>query len=260
MDLFCPHCSQRVTVPDSNAGQVTNCPLCGKPFMTPTLTAPPPPAPPPPPPIVESYGVSAEPPLPPPPMEKPAAPRKPAAPPEPPSPPPPPGEFTRTWTIELKGRWLTFVPTACIAIIFFMSFFSWHFTDLSNAFPLWTLGFSSEHGEWQFLAYVLICFPTALFVLAALLLDMGVIPAQPQLAPIMTWKNLVAAIFLALGFVLLVIDYLIHNFSATVNPIAVAEKIAIRLHFLAMLASFLLFWLQWRKLSNKPLPRCELRW
>ena len=35
MDLFCPHCSRRVTVPDSNAGQVTSCPLCAKQFMTP---------------------------------------------------------------------------------------------------------------------------------------------------------------------------------------------------------------------------------
>ncbi len=42
MDLFCPHCSRRVTVPDGNAGQVTSCPSCAKQFMTPSLAPPPP--------------------------------------------------------------------------------------------------------------------------------------------------------------------------------------------------------------------------
>jgi hypothetical protein len=274
MDLFCPHCSRRVTVPDGNAGQVTSCPLCAKQFMTPSL-APPPTAPPPPPApslpqTVDTYGMGAPPPAPAEVQETAPPPKKPAAAPEPP-PPLPPGEYTRSYVLQLKGSWLTFVPTACLVVIFFLTFFSWHYTgpiipppptpaQPAQALPFWTLAISTEHGQGQFLAYMILMFPCGLLAVAAMLFDMGVIPAQPQLAPIMTWKNLIVGVFLTFAFLMLCIDYLIQHFAVAGNPIALPEKLAIRLHFLAVLASFLMFWLQWRKLSNKPLPKCEFRW
>jgi hypothetical protein len=277
MDLFCPHCSRRVTVPDGNAGQVTSCPLCAKQFMTPSLapapTAPPPPPAPSLPQTVDTYGMGPPPPAPPPAPQIAPPPKKPAAAPEPPPPPPPlpPGDYTRSYVCQLKGNWLAFVPTACLVLIFFLTFFSWHYTgpilppppapaQPAQALPFWTLAISTEQGQGQFLAYMILMFPCGLLAVAAMLFDMGVIPAQPQLAPIMTWKNLIVGVFLTFAFLMLCIDYTIQHFAPAGNPIALPEKVAIRLHFLAVVASFLMFWLQWRKLSNKPLPKCEFRW
>jgi hypothetical protein len=265
MDLFCPHCSRRVTVPDSNSGQVTNCPLCAKQFMTPSLappTAPPPPPPPAPKPQpAETYGTGPTLPAPAPPMtQKTPPPIRPAAAPEPP-PPPPLGDYTRSYVCHLKGSMLAFVPTACLVLIFFLSFFSWHWigSDPTRSMSLWGLAFT-ERGEAQFLAYTILMFPCGLLAIAAALFDSGLVPTQPQLAPVMTWKNLIVGVFLILAFAMLCIDYIIQHFAAAGNPIAIAEKVAIRLHFLAVLASFLMFWLQLRKASNKPLPRIELHW
>ena len=73
MDLFCPHCTRRVSVSDDKAGLITNCPLCGKQFMAPSLAPPPAPKPPPPgpPPVRETFGVDASPSAPPPPYSLP---------------------------------------------------------------------------------------------------------------------------------------------------------------------------------------------
>jgi hypothetical protein len=266
MDLFCPHCSRRVTVPDSSAGQATSCPLCAKQFMTPSL-APPPTAPPPPAPSLptteETYGMGPPPPAPPPVMQTAPPPVKPTPAPEPPPPPMPPGDYTRTYVCQLKENLLAFVPTACLVVIFFLTFFSWHYAGPgpNQALPFWTLAINTELGQGQFLAYmILMFFPCGPLVIAALLFDIGVIPRQPQFAPIMTWKNLIVGVFLTFAFLMLCIDYTIQHFAAAGNPIALPEKLAIRLHFLAVVASFLMFWLQWRKLSNKPLPKCEFRW
>ncbi len=115
MDLFCPHCSRRVTVPDDKAGLVTSCPLCTKQFMTPSLAPPPsaptPPAPKPSP-ALESYdmGPAAAPPPPVSPM--PSRSSKPAPTPEPPAPPTPPGDYTRTVGFTLRAEWLAFVAPA----------------------------------------------------------------------------------------------------------------------------------------------------
>src|ERR1051325_4982458 len=134
MDLFCPHCTRRVTVPDDKAGLIVNCPLCMKQFMTPSLVsatppAPKPPPPPPPPPSssapAPTYGAS------PPTVSSDAktepwpapSPSQPAA---PPPPPPPPGDYTRSFALHLRGKWLAFVPLACLVLIFVLTFLPWH--------------------------------------------------------------------------------------------------------------------------------------
>jgi hypothetical protein len=261
MDLFCPHCSRRVTVPDSNAGQVTSCPLCAKQFMTPSLAPAPTAAPPPVPSLPQTedaYSMGPPPPAPPPMTQTAPPPKKPAAASEPP--PPPPGDYTRSFAFQLSGKLLAFVPMACLVVIFFLSFFSWHYnSDPERSHILWGLAFTDQ-GQAQFLAYTILMFPCGLLTIVATILDSSLIPKQPQLAPVITWKNLVVGVFLTFAFAMLCIDYLIQHFAVAGNPIALPEKLAIRLHFLAVVASFLLFWLQWRKLSNKPLPKCEFRW
>src|SRR2546425_119084 len=105
MDLFCPHCTRRVSIPDDKAGLVTNCPLCAKQFMAPSLAPPPVPtssAP------LGGYGVEAAP-SPPPPVFSSAPPSSKPEPAAPPPPPLPPGEYTRSCSCTLNDRWLVFV-------------------------------------------------------------------------------------------------------------------------------------------------------
>ena len=74
------------------------------------------------------------------------------------------------------------------------------------------------------------------------------------------WLDLAAGLLLGLTFIMLCIDYADVHFLQRANPITLPLKIAIRLQFVAMIASFALFWLNWRKRSNLPLPKVELRW
>jgi hypothetical protein len=277
MDLFCPHCSRRVTVPDDKAGKVMSCPLCTKQFMAPSLP-PPPVAPKPPPPVssapAESYGVSAGPaPLP---GIEPAAGPKPASPPSqpapapasgPPPPPPPPGDYSRSFVLYLNDTWLAFVPSGCVLLIIVLSIFIWHspIADVDQpsksvpALSLWGLSFN-EKGQGQFLAYFILMLPTWLLTFLALPFDKGWIQAPPPLALLMGVKNLLIGLLLGIGFLLLGYDYLDGNLFQKSNPIAWPMKVAIRLQFLAVVASFLIFWMHWRKTSNLPLPKCEFRW
>ena len=257
MDLFCPHCTRRVTVPDDKAGQVTSCPLCAKQFMAPALAptpaAPKPPAPPVPPAPVETYGMGPSP-APPPTKPEPV----PAA----PSPPLPPGEYTRSFAFTLSETWLAFVPTACVVLIFFLSFFTWHNIDSEHKPSLWGLSFVDQKvddvKQGHFLAYtILMLFPILPLTIVALLFDKGFAP--PPVLPLMPWKSLLVGLLLGLTFLLLVFDYLDAHLLQRMNPIALPEKFAIRLHFIAMLASFAMFWLHWRKKSNLPPPKCDLR-
>jgi hypothetical protein len=257
MDLFCPHCTSRVTVPNDKAGQVTSCPLCAKQFMAPAMAPPPaapkPPAPPAPP--VETYGMGP-PPAPVPSM--PSAPSKPApvlavA---PPSPPLPPGEYTRSFACTLRETWLAFVPTACVVLILVLSFFTWHRIDSEQKPSLWGLSFVDQ--KVHFMAYtILMLFPILPLTIVALVFDKGFAP--PPILPLMPWKSLLVGLLLGFTFLLLLFDYVDAHLFQRINPIALPEKLAIRLHFIAMLASFGMFWLHWRKKSNLPPPKCEVR-
>ena len=264
MDLMCPHCQRRVTIPDSQAGQVASCPLCAKQFMAPSL-APPPPLPPPPVPSVSapegSYGLEPAPVPPPSPYLSAPLPPIPSRQPEPAPPPPPvpPGDYTRSCVGSLNDTWLAFVSPACVAAIFVLSFFSWHYTGPLNAISLWGLSFT-DHGYAWFLAYtilMLLCLPLSI---ASMLFDKGWLFTPPQLAPIMPWKNLGLGCLLAFTFLLLCVDYASSHFAKDGNPIALAMKLAFRLQLIAALASFGMFWLHWRKRRNLPLPKVEVRW
>lgn len=251
MDLFCPHCTRRVSVPDDKAGQVMSCPLCAKQFQAPSLAPPPsepkPPAPPPSAP--ESPYSAGEPPF----KSTSPAPAEPAA---------PPGDYTRSLGISLKASWLAFVPMACLFVIFVLSFFTWHNIDTEHSASLWGMSFLTQPGDVKqahFLAYtILMLFPTALLVVAAFAIN--VLPLPPQVGLLKGWLDLAAGLFLGLTFLMLCIDYADAHFVARLNGIALAEKIAFRLQLLAMFASFAMFWLSWRARRNQPAPRFELRW
>ena len=267
MDLFCPHCTRRVTVPDDKAGQIVNCPLCAKQFMTPSLApANPivskPVAPPMLTPTLPSITL--------PPTSSPTAIPQPPRPklsvpipaPAPPSPPPPPGDYTRSYTVHLHGQWLPFVPPACLVLIFFLSFSSWELPDgLNKPMSMWELSSFSKPGKPMFLAYALLLLLCILLASASLAFEKRLgchAAAAPTIHPVERFDRWTFS------------DYRLHAAGTRVSRRApqlphksrswLAMKLAFRLHFLAMLASLLMFWLHWRKLSNAPPPKCELRW
>lgn len=278
MELFCPHCTKRVTVPDDKAGQVMSCPLCGKQFMAPSLapamsTATPPVPPPSPTPMDVTYGLGPAPvtpsSAPPPPPEPP----RPAISPEPA--PMPPGDYSRTWTGTLSPNWLAFIAPACAILIFFLSFFTWHNdtvripdprveavdgrgVDINRRVTLWGLAFS----EWnaRFIAYTILMLFALPLTLLALLLEKNWVPVPPQFRDLLTLKNLIVSGVLLLAFLMLCIEMLYANFVDRINPDTFVFKVVFRLHLLALLASFAMFWLDYRKKWNLPLPKAEVRW
>lgn len=261
MELFCPHCTRRVSVPDDKAGQVMSCPLCAKQFQAPALAPPPiaptPPVPPPSAPQAESTYSAGEPPL---------TPKATPSEPDVAAPPPVlPGDYTHSIGVCLTDSWLAFVPPACVLLVFILSFFTWHLSvpnldDPLASVPgvsLWGLGFSQW--EVKFVVYIIIMFPAGLLTFASLPFDKGWIPAPPPIAPFMPFKNVLVGLLLGLAFLMLCIDYLTAHLGSY-NPIALAFKLAFRLHFFAVLASFGMFWLNWRKKNNLPPPRLDARW
>src|SRR5262245_47776715 len=107
MDLFCPHCTRRVSVPDDKSGQVMSCPLCGKQFQAPSLAPPPSaPKPPAPPPAPEPTYNAGEPPQ----QAAPGAAEGPAT----VETPQPMGDYTRSLAVTLKATWLAIVPPVCL--------------------------------------------------------------------------------------------------------------------------------------------------
>jgi hypothetical protein len=257
MDLMCPHCQRRVSVSDDQAGQVASCPLCTKQFMAPSLPPAPMPVKPPAPPI-DTYAVGPAPILPPVEAAPGFAPTRiePMPPPPPPPPPLPPGEYTRSFSLSLSPGWLAFVPAACVGAIFLLSFFpSWH-----HGVSLYGLSFTSEYGQANFLFYSILMFLCLLAVGPILLFDQGWLFTPPQLAPLMPWKNLALGAILGFCFLLLFFDYARGHIAVDRNPIELAMAFAIRLQFIASLASFGMFWLHWRKRKNLPLPKLECRW
>jgi hypothetical protein len=120
MELLCPNCQQRVTVPDQFAGQVMKCPHCTNTFTTPSLApatassfvppaAPPTPVTAEPLPAVSSAPAAAE-----------AVPAVQATPSEPVT-----GDYRHRLAISLSPRVLPWIAVAALVIVFILTFFSW---------------------------------------------------------------------------------------------------------------------------------------
>ena len=152
MNLLCPNCQKRLTVPEQFAGQLMKCPLCAGTFTVPGLPAATAPVPEPgaalaPAPVPmtdhhpETYGLQpdAQPPAPPPtPADMPlpsVVPGPPSVAGEPlpptdisvvaPPTPTPSIGYTKAWTITLKPHVLQWFPAVSIVLIFILQFFPW---------------------------------------------------------------------------------------------------------------------------------------
>lgn len=197
-------------------------------------------------------------------------------PPTPPPPPPPPGDYTRSCALHLRGKWLPFVPMVCLLLILLLSFFPWEQPNDRPAANLWGLAFNpmaetkdkgavntvrnkEADGRPEFLVYTLVFVFCILLAFGSLLFEKGVLPTSPSLAPFLRWKDMIVGLFLGVAFVFLVYVYFDAHMQR-VSPILIPMKIAFRLHGLAIIACFLMFWLHWRKMKNLPPVKLEMRW
>lgn len=266
MELLCPHCMKRVTFPDDKAGQVLNCPLCSGVFAAPSLAPAPvrqPPAPPPPPPAPPQWSEPV------PASQVPAQP-EPAVHHPAPEPLPPPADYSRERAFRLRPDVLVALPPVCLFLIFVLSFFTWHGLP-GLSLNLWQLGFG-EHGTGVFIAYVLLTFFVAGPLSAAcLVFEHRWVPTPAGLVRLMPWKSLLTFLVLGLTFLLFAYDYQQGLMASPVvdatgltagtfgNPIAMAEKLAFRLHLLALVANMLELWVQGRRARHLPLPRFTMQ-
>src|SRR5262249_19587544 len=117
MELLCPQCQQKLTIPDQYAGQLMRCPLCNGTFTAPALTPPPPPA------VFSPESPSAPPPLPtaPEPTQQP-----PSLDPIPETLPPPiPGEYAHALKIVFSPRVIPWITPAGLLCVLLLSFMPW---------------------------------------------------------------------------------------------------------------------------------------
>jgi hypothetical protein len=268
MELLCPHCLKKVTVSDDKAGQVLNCPLCQGVFAAPalppaTMRTAPPPSPPlsPPPPLTPApFSVQPLEPLPPP-ITTPVTAGQPKPTP-PPSPKPPPADYSRKFGFQLRPDILVcFAPVCLFLMVFVLSFFDWHsVVDRDKGLSMWSLGFG-DHYTGPFMAYDLFIPLTFLASVACALLELRVIPTPPPLAMLLPWKSGIPFLLLLLTFVLFGYDYQQGLFASTAfgNPILLGEKLAFRLHLLALITTGLELWVQSRGARNLPLPRITVK-
>ncbi len=280
MELLCPNCQKKLTVPEQYAGQLMRCPLCQGTFTVPTLAtaaaaespeaysglAQPPKA--------ETYTVAAEPPTATPASAAAAeAPRTTSAPVQPAaeasSAPPrtPSAGFTRVHTISVNPKVVPWLAPAGLVLVFILMFFPWvsfqvkdllDIASIKASINAWGLGFSKGGSAW-FIFYDLLTLIAMLLAVAAVLFTMKVIPEAPALKPILPWRYLIVGCVAGLALIFVTLDYIIALFSGGFIPVNFWGILAWWLHLIAVLGAFLEFWLEQRG-TAKPLPRATIEW
>jgi hypothetical protein len=292
MDLICPNCQKRLSLEDKFAGMTVRCPLCQGMFQAPALppaalemTAPPQEPPPSPPSTMPTESTpstvptrreptvvltpsdelpqtadtqpdnqplrtavplpySDEPALEPEPLETPTIPQ---------------GDYTRGLTMHLRQDVLSWFPPVCVTLLFILSLFPWYWIEVSSA-NLWQLAFTfTEVNMYTFYVIVLIfiAWPLAILVF---ILEQRWLPLPAALRPLWPWRSVFVGMAIFLPFVFFLGDYVMAMFRSFGNPATIAMKLAIRIHFLAVLACAFQFWLEQRRSRNLPLPRMEMKW
>ena len=292
MELQCPGCLKRLTIPDPFAGQMVKCPLCAGMFVAPALPAKPvtvapivapvvapvvapiappmpamelPVAPPPPHPDVipfsgEPLVVPPSPPLPPPSYTPPLPP-----PPEPPryldveSDPVPHGDHTRKRTLVLRPHILRWATPVCLAVMFLLSFFDWMALGIVSM-NLWGMAFHAD-GPGRYVVYVVFTLFLALpLSWMKLCFEKNWLPMPAALGPFWPWRSVVVGGLLLLAFVVPFFDTLRWNLASPMNPMGFGMKLALRAHLVAIVASGLEYWLLSRSKTSSPLPDLTIRW
>ncbi|MBM4071570.1 MAG: hypothetical protein FJ271_21945 [Planctomycetes bacterium] len=280
MELLCPNCQQKLTIPDQYAGQLMRCPLCNGTFTAPALAGVPAPMPvspmpvsptPSSPPAENLYTMAPATVPPPAPTWQPGpatdspqgqSPPSPTEPPPPEPPPMPPGEYSRTMVWTLSDRVVSMLAPTGLGLVFILSFLPWaafSFRGISGSLNGWTIGFG-EHANAIIGIYLLITLLAFVLSVPAFLFARNLAPAPPFVKALGPWRSAIVGGVALLGFVFMIYTYLDAIFSAGGTPGTIWMKLAVRCHLIALIGSALEFWLEARRTRNLPPPRVELRW
>ncbi len=250
MELMCPQCQQKLTIPDQFAGQLMRCPLCNGTFTAPALSAPPPPV----------FSLAPEPPPLPPPLPSAPEPMQQAPPLEELPPPLPPGDYSRSLKIVFSPNVIPWITPAGLLFIFLLSFMSW-----LGGLNAWKLAFGGEtffgythSGDALFAVYLIFAIVALMESIPASLFALGLAPTPPFVKALGPWRPVIAGGIALLSFVFLFIRYLEYVFNAA--PTTIWFKLTVRIHVLVILASLVEFWLELRRRKNLPSPRIEAHW
>jgi len=273
MELLCPNCQKKLTVPEQYAGQLMRCPLCQGTFTVPAMPstvaaegaepfgglAPPKP---------ETYGVASEPVA--------AAPALPPISAETPSaagtPPPattaahpatPSTGYSRVCAMRFNPHVIQWLPLGLV-VGFLLTFFpgisvvTLALSGLSApSFNFWTVGFEGK------LALLIMFDITSIFAailaIAALLFSLKVIPEVPALKPFLPIRSLIVGAIGGLAWFFLTLQFVIWLFGNGVVPINFFGVLTWWVYTIAVVGAFLEFWLVQRG-PGKPVPRMTMEW
>jgi hypothetical protein len=241
MELHCPSCQRRLTIPDQYAGQMMKCPLCNNTFTAPALSPVPAPAtaPPAPPPL----DMTTPPPAP---MS--------VRPDEPPPLPPPPGEYVHR---------LPWVVLGAVVLVFVLSFFPWlrvlspvGYLDVQSAW-----NFSS--GDGLLIVYVLLLILLLLVSIPAAVLSLFAASLPPGVRDLLKWRYVVVGGLALLSFLFLLLQLLVgfqaeHILGGGFIVRTFFLSLAFWLHLLAVICCLLAVWADLR--GNRPMPRVDILW
>jgi hypothetical protein len=182
------------------------------------------------------------------------------------------GEYTRTLTYRLRADILRWVAPVCLAIIFLLSFGNWigSLNLWESAFgghpvlnlPGFDMAIPAGHSSHSagFIVYVIFTLFFALpLAWVKLAFEKNWIPNLDALHPIWPWRAVIVGGVAALGALLLLFLWISSNLSQW-NFMALAMKVAVRLHLIAVVAYAAEYWLELRKQRRLPLPDVTVRW
>jgi hypothetical protein len=282
MELLCPNCQKKLTVPEQYAGQMMRCPLCQGTFTVPTLPSAVPaaesPEPfgsfvPPPAPKSETYGVAAEPvpsaaPLPPMSSETPSAAS--AAPshatasaPSLPSSPPSAG-YSNIRACSINPQVVPWLAPGGLVLAFILTFFPWISAHSASAWGI-AFGMKTKDGETILPMHGLMIFFDILTIFAMLLAvvsqlySMKIIPSVPALKPIDTWRPLLVGALAALAWCFFTLQIAIWLFGDGFVPLNFWGILTWWVYTVAVIGAFLQFWMEQRG-PSKSLPRFSVEW
>lgn len=172
----------------------------------------------------------------------------------------PQGDYTRTFTVHLRGDVLAWFPPVCVTVLFILSLFPWYWRIGSevDSLNLWQLAFT-EVNTYTFYVVVLmfIAWPLSVVVFV---FERRWLALPDALRPLWPWRAVFVGMAILLPFVFFLGDYVMCMFRQFGNPATIAMKLAVRVHFLAVLACMFQFWLEQRRSRSLPLPKMETRW
>jgi hypothetical protein len=251
MELHCPSCQRRLTIPDQYAGQMMKCPLCNNTFTAPALSPVPAPAtaPPAPPPL----DMTTPPPAP---MS--------VRPDEPPPLPPPPGDYVHRLNIWISPRVLPWVVLGAVVLVFLVTFFPW-VRGQGGSQNAWEAAFGSGPigADVVLIFYVLLLILLLLLSVPAAVLPLFAASFPPGMQRILSWRYAVVGGLALLTFLFLLLHMLVgfpvqHLLEVSFAYSTGFFSFAVFLHLVALITSLLALWTDLR--GNRPLPRVDILW